>query len=121
MLDRVNRDLERERAASRTLRREIDTLRGESAQHRRLAAAAAATGVTSTAEAPARPAVRRAARGGLRVSAKRVEAAAAGRSPHRVHEHGPSTPARWGARVVGLVLAGLLLLALAIIVLQVAG
>ncbi|HEX4692005.1 MAG TPA: hypothetical protein VH276_15025 [Solirubrobacteraceae bacterium] len=120
MLDRVTRDLERERAASRTLRREIDSLRGESAQHRRLAAAAA---VTSTAEAPV-PVDRRSAalrEEVSRVSAKRVEAAAAGRSPHRVYEHGPSTPARWGARVVGLVLAGLLLLALAIIVLQVAG
>jgi chromosome segregation ATPase len=123
MLDRVSRDLERERAASRTLRREIDTLRGETAQHRRLAAAAAAAGATSTAEAPVAADRRSAAlrEEVSRVSAKRVEAAAAGRSPHRVYEHGPSTPARWGARVVGLVLAGLLLLALAIIVLQVAG
>ena len=121
MLDRVSRDLERERAASRTLRREIDTLRGETAQHRRLAAAAAASGVTSTAEAPVDRRSAALREEVSRVSAKRVEAAAAGRSPHRVHEHGPSTPARWGARVVGLVLAGLLLLALAIIVLQVAG
>jgi chromosome segregation ATPase len=123
MLDRVSRDLERERAASRTLRREIDMLRGESAQHRRLAAAAAAAGVATTEEATVAAGRRNIALRDevSRVSAKRIEASAAGRTTLRVPEHGPSTPARWGARVVGLVLAGLLLLALAIIVLQVAG
>jgi hypothetical protein len=37
-----------------------------------------------------------------------------------VPDHSPSTPAVWGARLVGLLLAGLLLLALAIIIVHAA-
>jgi hypothetical protein len=42
------------------------------------------------------------------------------RVAHRVPDHSASFSARWGARLVALLLAGLLLLALAIIVIHAA-
>ncbi len=44
MLERVTRDLERERAATRTLRRELEEVRAESAEVRRAESAGAANG-----------------------------------------------------------------------------
>ena len=54
MLERVTRDLERERAASRSLRRELDELRSDSAEYRRSVSASTANGTLAMDEPPAR-------------------------------------------------------------------
>ena len=55
MLERVTRDLERERATSRSLRRELDELRSDSAEYRRSVSASTANGTLAMDEPP-RPA-----------------------------------------------------------------
>ena len=52
MLERVTRDLERERAASRSLRRELDELRSDSAEYRRSVSASTANGTLAMDEPP---------------------------------------------------------------------
>jgi hypothetical protein len=100
MLDKVTRDLERERATTRTLRRDADARQAEVAELRRAAAVTPAT--------EPQPALRAAA-------ARRVDVARAA-GAHRVPDHRPSRIALWGTRLVAaLVLIGLVL-ALALIV-----
>ena len=66
MVERMQRDLDRERATTRTLRRELEALRAESAEHRRSATATA----RSTDEDPTIPAAT-AARAARRVGRQR--------------------------------------------------
>jgi hypothetical protein len=104
MLETVTRDLERERATVRTLRREIEALQAETAEHRRAAAVAGATAPIDAGHDSR-----------LAARAHRVDvarSAGAGRVPP--HRH--SVMELWGARIVASVLVGLLLLALALIV-----
>ena len=54
MLERVQRDLERERATSRNLRRELDDLRSDSAEYRRAVSSSTANGTLAMDEPPAR-------------------------------------------------------------------
>ena len=51
MVERITRDLERERATSRNLRRELDDLRSESAEHRRAVSSATANGTLAMDDA----------------------------------------------------------------------
>jgi hypothetical protein len=108
MLDRVTRDLERERAGARTLRRDLESLQEQTADQRR---AAAVAGVETTVEQPGTAA----SAGRRALAAHRLDVARAAGAT-RVPEHTPSAVRLWGARLVALVLAGLLLLALALIV-----
>ena len=63
MVERVTRDLERERATSRNLRRELDALRSESAEHRRAVSSSTANGTLAMDDRrPATAAGRRAVR-----------------------------------------------------------
>ena len=55
MVERVTRDLERERATSRSLRRELDELRSESAEQRRAVSSSTANGTLAMDEPPAPP------------------------------------------------------------------
>jgi hypothetical protein len=103
MLDKVTRDLERERATNRTLRRDLEALQGEAAELRRSAAVTAAT-----AEQP-QPALRRP------VAAHRVDVARAA-GAHLVPDHHPSPARLWATRAAAGLLVGLLALALALIV-----
>ena len=103
MLDRVTRDLERERMTNRTLRRELEALQTETADLRRAAAI--------TPASPEHPSavLRRPA------AAHRVDVARAAGS-HLVPDHHPSPARMWATRFAASVLVGLLLLALALIV-----
>jgi hypothetical protein len=103
MLDRVTRDLERERATNRTLRRDLEALQGETAELRRAVAV-----TPPTAEQPP-PSLRRP------VAAHRVDVARAA-GAHLVPDHHPSPARLWATRFAAAVLVGLLLLALALIV-----
>ena len=102
MHDRLSRDLERERATNRTLRRDLEALQAETAELRRAAAV-----TPPTAEQP--PSLRRP------VAAHRVDVARAA-GAHLVPDHHPSPARLWAARLGAAVLLGLLLLALALIV-----
>jgi hypothetical protein len=130
MYERVSRELERERAAARTLRRELDSARAETAEQRRSVSAAVANGTTSTQEAPLaataagrqRAVALRAPRAAVvpeSAPARRVEAmrhAAAARVPEPHH----STTGVWAVRGAAVVLVALLLIALLLIVSAVA-
>jgi hypothetical protein len=108
MLERVTRDLERERATNRNLRRELDELRSESAEHRRAMSSATANGTLAMDEPPA-PAT--AAGRAVRTpqgTQRRVEAARAA-ADRRVPRVPPSPVSIWIVRVVAsaLVVAAL--------------
>jgi cell division septum initiation protein DivIVA len=103
MLDKVTRDLERERATNRTLRRDLEALQGEAAELRRSAA------LTPAAAEPPQSALRRP------VAAHRVDVARAA-GAHLVPDHHPSPARLWAMRAAAGLLVGLLLLALALIV-----
>jgi hypothetical protein len=103
MLDRATSDLERERATNRTLRRELEAVKAETAELRRAAAI-----TPSAADAP-QAARRRPA------AAHRVDVARAAGS-HLVPDHHPSPARLWATRLAAALLVGLLLLALALIV-----
>jgi chromosome segregation ATPase len=103
MLDRVTRDLERERATNRTLRRDLEAAQAETAELRRASAIS-----PPTAENP-HAALRRP------VTAHRVDVARAA-GAHLVPDHHPSPVRLWAMRVAAALVVGLLLLALALIV-----
>jgi hypothetical protein len=103
MLDRVTRDLERERVTTRTLRRELEAAQAEVSELRR------ATAVTGTAEQPA-PSIARRGNAAHRIDVARAAGA------QRVPEHHQSPVALWATRAAAALLAGLLLVALALIV-----
>jgi hypothetical protein len=116
MYERVARELERERAAARHLRRELDAVQAETAEHRRIAAAASADGVAPTDEAPvaATPAGRLAASrrtdAGRAAAHHRADVARAA-AAHRDHSQ-QSTGSVWVVRVIALVIVIALLIAL---------
>jgi cobalamin biosynthesis Mg chelatase CobN len=107
MIERVSRDLDRERAKSRLLQRELEALRAHAADARRTSSAAAANGTATaeeSAEDPARPVRAIATPAGTRrrVDAARPAAAA------RVPKSRPSPVSMWAVRIVAaLVVAAL--------------
>ena len=116
MYERIARELENERAAARSLRRELDAVQAQTAEHRRGASVAAANGVTD--EVPAMtPAGRLTAARRTEVARatahQRAEAARAA-AAHRVPHH-RSPAAVWGIRVAALVFVLALLAALLLI------
>jgi hypothetical protein len=118
MYERIARELERERAAARSLRRELDAVQAKTAENRRATSAAAANGVTEDVPA-ATPAARLMAsrRSDVARAAahQRAEAARAA-SAHRV-PHGHRSPAAvWAIRGAALVFVVALLVALLLIV-----
>jgi hypothetical protein len=108
MLDRVTRDLERERVGSRTLRRELEAAQSEMAELRR--SAAVSPGVTSTAEQPVAAIVGRRGNAAHRIDVARAAGA------QRVPDHRPSVLALWATRLTAALLLAVLLAALALIV-----
>ena len=118
MYERIARELERERAAARSLRRELDAVQAQTAEHRRATSAAAANGVTEDVPA-ATPAARLMAsrrsdvsRAAAHQRAEAARAAAAQRVPH-----GHRSPAAvWAIRGAALVFVAALLVALLLIV-----
>ena len=121
MYERIAHELERERSTNRSLRRELDAVQAQTAEHRRVVSAAAANGVASTDEAPlaATPAGRLAASRRTevgRAAAHHRAGAARVAAAQRVPEHHGSAIAVWGTRLGAVALvAGLLVAALIII------
>ena len=118
MYERIARELEAERAAARSLRRELDAIQAETAEHRRDASSAAANGITDDVPA-ATPAGRlwasrqsEASRAAAHHRAEAARAAAAQRVPH-THR---SPALVWGARVGALLFVAALLVLLVLIV-----
>jgi hypothetical protein len=118
MYERIARELEHERAAARSLRRELDAVQAQTAEHRRATSAAAANGVTEDVPA-ATPAARLAAarrsevgRAAAHQRAHAARAAAAQRVPHG-HRSGAAV---WVVRGSALVFVVALLVALLLIV-----
>jgi len=115
MYERIARELESERAAARSLRRELDAVQQQTAEHRRATSSAAANGVTEDVPA-ATPAGRlwasRQSDAGRAVAQHRAEAARAA-AAHRVPSHGRqrSAGAVWAVRVAALVFVVAFLLA----------
>jgi hypothetical protein len=97
MLERVSRDLERERAASRTLRRELDALQAEAAEHRRAVSSATASGVLGTDEQPVAVRTVHTPEG-----TRRRVSAARGHAAQRVPAVPPSAATLWTVRVVAV-------------------
>jgi hypothetical protein len=119
MYERVASELERERAAARSLRRELDAVQAQTAEHRRLASAATANGIQPTDDVPAAtPAGRlRAARSsevGRAAAHHRAEAARVA-AAHRVPSH-HSSVAVWIVRAIAVAIVAGLLVALLLIV-----
>jgi hypothetical protein len=118
MYERIARELENERAAARHLRRELDAVQAQTAEHRRAASSAAAGGVTEEVPA-ATPAGRLAATRRSEVSRAaahhRAEAARAA-AAHRVPHANRSPAMLWGVRVAALVFVAALLVMMLLIV-----
>jgi hypothetical protein len=117
MYERIARELESERAAARHLRRELDAVQAQTAEHRRVASAAAANGITDDVPATT-PAGRLAAarrtevgRAAAHQRAGAARAAAAQRVPHG-HR---SAAAVWATRGAALLFVLALLAALLLI------
>ena len=118
MYERIARELERERAAARSLRRELDAVQAQTAEHRRATSAAAANGVTEDVPA-ATPAARlmasRRSDVGRAAAHQRAEAARAAAAQRLPHAHRSPT-AVWAIRGAALVFVVALLIALLLIV-----
>jgi hypothetical protein len=120
MYERIARELEHERAAARHLRRELDAVQAQTAEHRRVVSSAAANGVSITDEGPAaatpagRLAAARRSDAGRAAAHQRAEAARAA-AAHRVPTH-RSAAAVWVARGIAVVAVVALLLVLLILV-----
>jgi hypothetical protein len=124
MYERVARELENERTAARHLRRELDAVQAQSAEHRRVVSAAVTDSVTPTAGGePAAPgattpagrvAAARRAGAGRAAAHQRAEAARAA-AAHRVPGH-RSAAAVWAVRAVAVAIVAALLVALLLIV-----
>jgi hypothetical protein len=115
MVERMSRDLDRERAKSRLMRRELEALREQSADARRSASAAVANGAAAPAE-PANPA----ARPGRSVvtpetTRRRVDAARHAASA-RVPKVRPSPLSLWAVRIAAALVVALLGVMLVILV-----
>ena len=101
MYERIARELEQERAAARHLRRELDAVQAQTAEHRRESSSAAANGVTEDVPALT-PAGRRRSEVGRAAAHQRAgaaRAAAAQRVPHSRR----SQVAVWAIRIAALV------------------
>jgi hypothetical protein len=119
MIERITRDLERERAASRNLRRELDELRSDSAEHRRAVSSSTANGTLSRDDPPA--AATAAGRAGGRAvrtpeGTQRRVAAARVASSQRVPKVPPSPYAIWAVRIGAALLAAAMLITLVVLV-----
>jgi hypothetical protein len=120
MYERVASELERERAAARSLRRELDAVQAQTAEHRRLTASAAADGIDPTDDIPAAatPAGRlvasRRSEVGRAAAHHRAEAARAA-AAHRLPSH-RSPVAVWVVRGIAVAFVAGLLVALLLIV-----
>jgi chromosome segregation ATPase len=101
MLERITRDLERERAVARNLKRELDTLRSELAEQRRQISSQTANGTLQMDDPPAR-AVRTPEGTRRRVDAARANAA------QRVPRVPPSPVALWTVRVFATLLVAVM-------------
>ena len=120
MVERVTRDLERERATSRNLRRELDELRSDSAEHRRWISSSTANGTFAQDDPPAAATAAGRAGGGRAVrtpegTQRRVEAARLAAS-QRVPRVPPSPYAVWAVRIGAALLVAVLAVALIVIV-----
>ncbi len=119
MIERVTRDLERERATSRNLRRELDELRSDSAEHRRWLSSSTANGTFAQDDPPAAStAAGRAGGRALRTpegTQRRVDAARLAAS-QRVPRVPPSPYAIWAVRIGAALLVAVLAVALIVIV-----
>jgi chromosome segregation ATPase len=118
MLERITRDLERERAKAKMLQRELDALRSESAGARRAASAATANGAPGMEDAPAPATV--AGRAGRTVATpagtrRRVDAARHG-AAQRVPKARPSQLSLWAVRIAAAAVVAVLGIALVILV-----
>jgi hypothetical protein len=119
MYERIARELENERAAARSLRRELDAVQAQTAEHRRVASTAAANGLSTSDDAPVagtpagRLAAARRSEVGRAVAHQRAEAARAA-AAQRIPEH-RSPAAVWVVRgiavafVIGLLIVLLLI------------
>ena len=120
MYERVARELEHERATARHLRRELDAVQAQTAEHRR-ASATAANGITQTDDTPgaATPAGRLAAARrtdvGRAATHRRAEVARAA-AAHRVPESRASPAGVWAVRIIAVAILAGLLVALLILV-----
>jgi regulator of replication initiation timing len=120
MYERIARELEHERAAARHLRRELDAVQAQTAEHRRIVSSAAANGVSITDEGPAaatpagRLAATRRTEAGRAAAHQRAEAARAA-AAHRVPTH-RSAAAVWVTRGIAVVAVVALLIVLLILV-----
>jgi hypothetical protein len=120
MYERVARELERERAAARHLRRELDAVQAQTAEHRRIVSAVAASGVDPTEDGPtaATPAGRllaaRRSDVGRAAAHHRAEAARAA-AAHRIPSH-RSPVAVWVVRGIAVAFVAGMLIALLLIV-----
>jgi hypothetical protein len=120
MYERVARELERERAAARSLRRELDAVQAQTAEHRRLASSATANGLDPTDESPAaatpagRLAASRRSDVGRAAAQRRAEVARAA-AAQRVPSH-TSPVAVWVVRAIAVALVAGLLIVLVMIV-----
>jgi uncharacterized coiled-coil protein SlyX len=121
MYERIARELENERAAARSLRRELDAVQAQTAEHRRVAAAAAAIGISTTDETPAaatpagRIAAARRTEVGRAVAHHRAEAARVA-AAQRVPESHASPVVVWAVRLIAVAFVAGLLIALLILV-----
>jgi hypothetical protein len=120
MYERIARELEHERAAARHLRRELDAVQAQTAEHRRVVSSTAANGLIVTDEGPAAatPAGRLAAarRTGVgRAAAHQRAEAARAAAAHRMPTH-RSPAAVWVARGIAVVAVVALLIVLLILV-----
>src|SRR5690349_10066114 len=97
MVDRIQRELDRERATNRTLRRELEVLRAEHLAERR----SHSNGTLS--EDPTIPAATPAGRRGPIDAPRRAAAARAG-AAHRVATPRPNPFALWAVRVIAALL-----------------
>jgi hypothetical protein len=108
MLERIARDLDRERSTTRELRRELDQLRSDTARHRRFESAAVANG-TTTMDEPVDRGVRTPAGTQRRVDAARVASA------RRVPRVPPHPASLWAVRVAAALLVAVLGVALVLL------
>jgi hypothetical protein len=120
MYERVASELERERAAARSLRRELDAVQAQTAEHRRLTASAAADGIDPTDDIPAaatpvgRLVASRRSEVGRAAAHHRAEAARAA-AAQRLPTH-RSPVAVWVVRGIAILFVAGLLVALLLIV-----
>jgi hypothetical protein len=111
MVERVTRDLERERAVSRNLKRELDTVRSDLAEQRRAVSSSTANGTLQMDDAPMPARAVRTPEG----TRRRVDAARAN-AAHRVPKVPPSPVALWAVRVFATLLVAFLGILLVVLI-----